>query len=74
MIAARIRRMNLDVLAVLEVEDIDTLRFFDAQELDHSYSFMTLVEGNDEAPALAALASSSQWCVHRSPHPAWRRR
>ncbi|UKY48147.1 hypothetical protein [Streptomyces inhibens] len=36
MIAARIRRMNLDVLAVLEIEDIDTLRFFDAQELDHS--------------------------------------
>ncbi|MGP8304085.1 hypothetical protein ACTPOK_40525 [Streptomyces inhibens] len=67
MIAARIRRMNLDELAVQEVEDTDSLRFFDAQELDHSYSFMTFVGGNDESPALAAGASSAQLILTKGP-------
>jgi hypothetical protein len=46
-IARRIARMDLDVLAAQEVEDIDTLRFFTAQRLAGGYRFLVLVEGND---------------------------
>jgi endonuclease/exonuclease/phosphatase family metal-dependent hydrolase len=47
LIAERIRRMDLDVLAVQEVEDIDTLRQFVRDELDGLYPNVVLVEGND---------------------------
>ena len=47
-IAARIRSMSADVLAVQEVEDVDTLTRFAREELDGlGYRFMVLVEGND---------------------------
>ncbi|MET8678917.1 endonuclease/exonuclease/phosphatase family protein [Streptomyces sp. NPDC004647] len=57
-IAERILRMDLDVLAVQEVEDIDTLRFFAAQQLGHAYPNLTLIEGND--PRLIDLAVLSK--------------
>jgi endonuclease/exonuclease/phosphatase family metal-dependent hydrolase len=47
-IAQRILDMNVDVLAVQEVEDIDTLREFNREYLHpHSYRYCVLVEGND---------------------------
>ena len=47
-IAKRIKQANLDVLAVQEVEDLDTLKAFVAEDLDGLYPFVTLVEGNDD--------------------------
>jgi exonuclease III len=46
-IAERIKQMNVDVLAVQEVEDIDTLRGFNKHFLNGLYSDMVLIEGND---------------------------
>lgn len=46
-IAGRIWEMDLDVLAVQEVEDIDTLRNFNRDHLAGKYSHVTLIEGND---------------------------
>jgi hypothetical protein len=47
LIAARIKRMDLDVLAVQEVEDIDTLRHFARGDLGGLYPHVVLIEGND---------------------------
>jgi endonuclease/exonuclease/phosphatase family metal-dependent hydrolase len=47
LIADRIKRMNLDVLAVQEVEDIDTLRQFNRDDLAGLYPHTVLIEGND---------------------------
>jgi endonuclease/exonuclease/phosphatase family metal-dependent hydrolase len=47
LIADRIKRIDLDVLAVQEVEDIDTLRRFVTDDLDGLYKFSALIEGND---------------------------
>lgn len=47
LIVERIKRMDLDVLAVQEVEDIDTLRSFAVNELDGMYPYQILLEGND---------------------------
>jgi endonuclease/exonuclease/phosphatase family metal-dependent hydrolase len=46
-IVERIKRIDLDVLAVQEVEDIDTLRGFAQNELAGMYRYQVLVEGND---------------------------
>lgn len=46
-IARRIWEMDLDVLAVQEVEDIDTLRTFNRDHLAGKYTYLALVEGND---------------------------
>jgi endonuclease/exonuclease/phosphatase family metal-dependent hydrolase len=46
-IARRIKDMDADVLAVQEVEDIDTLRRFNRDDLGRMYPFVVLVEGND---------------------------
>ena len=46
-IARRIKDMGADVLAVQEVEDIDTLRRFNRDDLGRMYPFVVLVEGND---------------------------
>jgi hypothetical protein len=48
LIAARIKRMDLDVLAVQEVEDIDTLRQFAREDLSGLYRHVVLIEGNDQ--------------------------
>jgi len=46
-IAKRIKDMNVDVLAVQEVEDLDTLHQFNRECLDWMYRYVVLVEGND---------------------------
>jgi endonuclease/exonuclease/phosphatase family metal-dependent hydrolase len=47
-IAERIKDMNVDVLAIQEIEDLDTLHQFNREYLDqHSYRYRVLVEGND---------------------------
>jgi endonuclease/exonuclease/phosphatase family metal-dependent hydrolase len=48
----------VDVWAVQEVEDIDTLRFFAAGELGGAYPYLVLIEGND--PRLIDLAVLSK--------------
>jgi endonuclease/exonuclease/phosphatase family metal-dependent hydrolase len=47
LIADRIKRMDLDVLAVQEVEDVDTLRQFVRDDLGGLYPHVVLLEGND---------------------------
>jgi endonuclease/exonuclease/phosphatase family metal-dependent hydrolase len=47
LLATRIKRMDLDVLAVQEVEDIDTLRQFVRDDLGGLYRHVVLIEGND---------------------------
>lgn len=46
-IANRIKAMNVDVLAVQEIEDIDILRQFIREDLEGMYPHEVLVEGND---------------------------
>jgi endonuclease/exonuclease/phosphatase family metal-dependent hydrolase len=46
-IANRIISMDLDVLAVQEVEDIDTLNRFAREDLAGMYRYRVLIEGND---------------------------
>jgi endonuclease/exonuclease/phosphatase family metal-dependent hydrolase len=46
-VAERIRRIDVDVLAVQEAEDIDTLRQFNREHLGGMYKHVVLVEGND---------------------------
>ena len=46
-IAERLRRIRVDVLAVQEAEDIDTLRQFNREQLGGMYPHVALVEGND---------------------------
>src|SRR5687768_16121133 len=61
-IAQRITAMDLDVLAVQEVEDIDTLRYFAQHELPKGlYPHLILIEGND--PRLIDLAVLSKYPI-----------
>jgi endonuclease/exonuclease/phosphatase family metal-dependent hydrolase len=46
-IAERINRIDVDVLAIQEVEDLPTLERFNRDNLGGLYPFVTLVEGND---------------------------
>jgi endonuclease/exonuclease/phosphatase family metal-dependent hydrolase len=46
-IAQRILSMNVDVLAVQEVEDIDILKEFNRTSLNGLYPYQVLIEGND---------------------------
>ena len=46
-IADRIARIDADVLAIQEVEDIDTLKRFNTQDLGGRYRWVALIEGND---------------------------
>ena len=46
-VAGRIAAMDVDVLAVQEVEDIDTLNRFARDNLDGLYPYRALIEGND---------------------------
>lgn len=72
MIASRILAMDVDVLAVQEVEDIGILRSFVKESLGGHYPYQVLVEGND--PRLIDLGilsrlpigaiSSWQYAVH----------
>lgn len=46
-VAQRIINMDVDVLAVQEVENIDILRDFNRNHLSNLYSYQILIEGND---------------------------
>jgi predicted extracellular nuclease len=46
-VAQRILAMDMDVLAVQEVENIDILREFNRQHLEKRYPYTILIEGND---------------------------
>ena len=46
-IVERIKRIDVDVLAVQEVEDIDTMRQFNRDRLQGMYPYQVLIEGND---------------------------
>lgn len=48
LIADRVRAINVDVLAVQEVEDIGVLRQFALEDLSGMYPYQVLVEGNDQ--------------------------
>lgn len=72
-IAERIRRISVDVLAVQEVEDIDTLRQFNREQLDGMYPHVLLIEGND--PRLIDVGILSRYPIgaftswQRATHP-----
>ncbi|HSE61912.1 MAG TPA: endonuclease/exonuclease/phosphatase family protein [Candidatus Saccharimonadales bacterium] len=57
-IADRIKTMDLDVIALQEVEDIETLRYFTHTELNNLYPYAMLIEGND--PRLIDVAVLSK--------------
>lgn len=57
-IAARILAMNVDVLAVQEVENIEALRTFNNAQLGGLYRHTALIEGND--PRLIDVAIMSK--------------
>ena len=46
-VAERIQSMDVDILAVQEVEDLDTLKQFNRDYLGGMYDFCALIEGND---------------------------
>ncbi len=46
-IAQRIKTMDVDLLAVQEVEDVETLRHFSSEDLGGMYRWSVLIEGND---------------------------
>ena len=56
-VASRIKEMNLDILALQEVEDIDTLQQFNREYLSGMYRYQVLVEGNDDRLIDVALLS-----------------
>ena len=72
-VAERISRIDLDVLAVQEVEDIDVLKSFNKEHLNGVYPHVVLIEGNDPRFIDIALLSkyplgaitSFQTAVHR---------
>jgi endonuclease/exonuclease/phosphatase family metal-dependent hydrolase len=57
-IAERIKSMDVEVLAVQEVEDIDTLLQFNRDYLGGMYRYLMLIEGND--PRLIDLGVMSK--------------
>lgn len=72
-IAERIKRMSLDVLAVQEVEDIDTLREFNRNHLGGMYPHLALIEGNDprliDVAVLSRLPLGGITSWQRAVHP-----
>jgi endonuclease/exonuclease/phosphatase family metal-dependent hydrolase len=72
-VADRIRRIDVDVLAVQEAEDIDTLRQFNRQHLGGMYRHVVLIEGND--PRLIDVGVLSKYPIgavtswQRAVHP-----
>ena len=60
----RIQAIDLDVLAVQEVEDLDTLRRFAIQDLAGLYPYRVLIEGND--PRLIDVAVLSKLPIRAS--------
>ena len=73
-IAARIKKMNCDVLAVQEVENIDILKTFNHDDLGRRYKHYVLVEGNDprliDVAVLSKLPIGAVTSWQQLPHPA----
>jgi len=73
LIAKRIKKMNVDVLAIQEVEDIDTLHQFNREHLDWMYRYVILVEGNDprliDVGVLSKLPIGGVTSWQRAVHP-----
>jgi len=73
-IARRIVEMNLDVLGCQEVEDVDTLRRFNTDNLKGLYPFQVLVEGNDnrliDVAVLSKLPIGAVTSWQKAVHPA----
>lgn len=73
-VADRILSMDLDVLAVQEVEDIDTLKAFNKGQLNSLYSYTVLVEGNDprliDVGLLSKLPIGGVTSWQKAVHPA----
>ena len=73
-IAQRIKERAIDILAVQEAEDIDTLRFFNKEYLDGKFNYQVLLEGNDPRLIDVGLLSTypiggiTSW--QRAIHPA----
>jgi DUF971 family protein len=82
-IATRILAMDVDVLAVQEVENIGILRQFNKEHLGGLYGFQVLIEGNDPrfidvgllSKLLVGVVSSYQTAVHPDDpsHPVFER-
>jgi endonuclease/exonuclease/phosphatase family metal-dependent hydrolase len=72
-IADRILAMDLDVLAVQEVEDVDTLEEFARNELGGRYPHVSLIEGNDarliDVGVLSKLPLGAVTSWRHSVHP-----
>ena len=77
-VAGRIKSMDLDVLALQEVEDIDVLKTFNHDLLGKLYPHHVLVEGNDKRLIDVALYSKyplrsvTSWHQHHHPQGARR--
>jgi endonuclease/exonuclease/phosphatase family metal-dependent hydrolase len=73
LIVKRIRKINIDVLAIQEVEDIDTLHQFNREHLDWMYRYAVLVEGNDprliDVGVLSKLPIGGITSWQRAVHP-----
>lgn len=73
LIANRIKKINIDVLAIQEVEDIDTLHQFNREHLDWMYRYVILVEGNDprliDVGVLSKLPIGGITSWQRAVHP-----
>ena len=73
-VADRIKAMDLDVLAVQEVEDIDTLKNFVTDDLGGLYPYVTLIEGNDhrliDVAVLSKLPFGAVTSWKHAVHPA----
>jgi len=61
LITKRIEEMDIDTLAVQEVEDIDTLKSFNRESLNNLYPYQVLVEGND--PRLIDIGLLSKYPI-----------
>lgn len=60
-VVERIKDMDLDVLALQEVEDLPTLEHFNSLDLSNMYPYRVLVEGND--PRLIDVALLSKFPI-----------
>ncbi len=73
-LAARIKAIDLDVLAVQEVEDIEALADFNRVHLDRLYPHVALIEGNDarfiDVGVLSKLPLGGMTSWQHQVHPA----
>jgi endonuclease/exonuclease/phosphatase family metal-dependent hydrolase len=72
-VADRVISMDVDVLAVQEVEDIDTLKQFNREHLKGLYKYVGLIEGNDlrliDVGILSKLPIASMTSCQHAVHP-----